>query len=208
MPKTRHNDRRCVGTGAALGVGDLALRFARSPDGILVPDLAEKLPGRGAWLSPSPSALTAALTKGGFARAFRAPAHLPEGMDEAAFAARIGELLQGRALEQLGLARRAGDLVSGSDTVMRSAKRLRAYLYPQDAAPDSVRKIRARLEKPPKTDHMELSIDAAALGQALGDLGIVHLGLIDGRVSDRVMWDIRRWAAWMPSGAEIMGRSA
>ena len=42
-------ERRCLASGKVLPKGCL-LRFVVGPDGQLVPDLAERLPGRGLWL--------------------------------------------------------------------------------------------------------------------------------------------------------------
>ena len=41
-------ERRCVATGASGPTEDL-IRFVADPDGVLTPDLAERLPGRGVW---------------------------------------------------------------------------------------------------------------------------------------------------------------
>ena len=43
-------ERRCIATGES-GPTDRLIRFALSPDGVVVPDLAARLPGRGVWLT-------------------------------------------------------------------------------------------------------------------------------------------------------------
>ena len=43
-------ERRCVVSGAVKPEAEL-LRVALGPDGVLVPDVAAKLPGRGGWVS-------------------------------------------------------------------------------------------------------------------------------------------------------------
>ena len=43
-------ERRCIVTGDVQPKGGL-IRFVVGPDGMVVPDLAEKLPGRGLWVS-------------------------------------------------------------------------------------------------------------------------------------------------------------
>ena len=49
-------DRTCIVTGAALP-RDQLIRIVSGPDGMAVVDLAEKLPGRGVWVSNSADAL-------------------------------------------------------------------------------------------------------------------------------------------------------
>ena len=58
-------ERRCIASGQVLKKADL-IRFVVAPDGVLVPDLQEKLPGRGIWLSSSREHLELARKKGFF----------------------------------------------------------------------------------------------------------------------------------------------
>ncbi|MEM9899578.1 MAG: DUF448 domain-containing protein, partial [Pseudomonadota bacterium] len=46
--KQRDRERTCIVTGKK-APGRQLLRFVLAPDGIIVPDLAAKLPGRGVW---------------------------------------------------------------------------------------------------------------------------------------------------------------
>ena len=54
-------ERRCIATGEVQPKRGL-IRFAVSPDGIIVPDVLEKLPGRGIWVSADRAALELAVT--------------------------------------------------------------------------------------------------------------------------------------------------
>ena len=58
--------RTCLGTGAVLPQAQL-LRFV-SVAGKLTPDPARRLPGRGAYCTPTPEAYAAAVAKRGFTR--------------------------------------------------------------------------------------------------------------------------------------------
>jgi predicted RNA-binding protein YlxR (DUF448 family) len=51
---------------------DALVRFVRSPDGQVVPDLQRKLPGRGVWVSLSREKVNEAVKKGLFSRGFAA----------------------------------------------------------------------------------------------------------------------------------------
>ena len=98
--------RTCIITGETDNSSNL-IRFVISPDGSLTPDLAEKLPGRGAYLMPKPEYITQALKKNKFAKHidFQKKVSLEE---IEAFTALVGNLLQRRFVEQLSLARRQG----------------------------------------------------------------------------------------------------
>ena len=66
--KTRDDpERRCIATGEVQPKRGL-IRFAIGPDGQIVPDVLEKLPGRGIWVAAEREALTTAVTKRLFAR--------------------------------------------------------------------------------------------------------------------------------------------
>ena len=103
----RDGTRRCLVSRERLP-RERMLRFVVAPDGAMVPDLAERLPGRGYWLSARADVVETAVRRGGFARAARRPvAVAPDLLAQlrAGLARRIGETL--------GLARRAGQVVFG-----------------------------------------------------------------------------------------------
>ena len=49
------------------------IRFALGPDSVVVPDVAAKLPGRGAWVRADRASVAQAAKKGAFSRAFKQP---------------------------------------------------------------------------------------------------------------------------------------
>lgn len=88
------------------------IRYVADDEGRVVPDLAGKLPGRGVWLAASRDAVVLAVRRNVFARELRRKVVVdPE------LAGRVEALLLRRCLQQLSLARRAGQLVAGFDQV-------------------------------------------------------------------------------------------
>src|SRR5476649_2223808 len=81
------------------------IRFAAGPDGVVVPDLARKLPGRGVWVAADRASVATAAKKGLFARAAKAKLTAPPDLP-----GQVEVLLKRRLLAGLGLARKAGDL--------------------------------------------------------------------------------------------------
>jgi predicted RNA-binding protein YlxR (DUF448 family) len=88
------------------------IRFVVGPDGALVPDLARRLPGRGAWVTAAKTAVAAAVKSKAFARSLKRPVRVPEDFPE-----RVEHLLEKRVTEALALANKAGLVVTGFEKV-------------------------------------------------------------------------------------------
>jgi predicted RNA-binding protein YlxR (DUF448 family) len=90
------------------------IRFVLSPQGEVLPDLDVKLPGRGAYTCVSARCLETAVRQRLFNRAFkREVSHLPAEQMKAL----VTSLMRERILGYLGLANRAGKIISGSSLV-------------------------------------------------------------------------------------------
>jgi predicted RNA-binding protein YlxR (DUF448 family) len=102
--------RRCLLTGQRAEAETL-LRFAvvkaEAAEGMVVPDPAHRLPGRGLWLAPAPDAVATAVAKGLFARAakrkLQVPADLPA-RSVAAWRAHVADQVRKARLAGLVLA--------------------------------------------------------------------------------------------------------
>ncbi|WP_235562653.1 RNA-binding protein, partial [Brevundimonas sp. Root1423] len=93
------------------------IRFVAAPDGSVAPDLARKLPGRGLWVAADRASIETAVKKNLFSRAAKAP------MKPAAdLADTVESLLAKRCLDQLGLARREGVLISGFEKSLANVR--------------------------------------------------------------------------------------
>ncbi|MEO1017371.1 MAG: DUF448 domain-containing protein [Pseudomonadota bacterium] len=88
------------------------IRFVLDPQGQVTPDLAEKLPGRGVWVCADRSHIELAVKRQLFARAFKSAATAPVDLAE-----HLAMALGRRALDTLGLALRAGEVICGFDKV-------------------------------------------------------------------------------------------
>lgn len=107
--------RRCLLTGQRADENSL-LRFAIDAAGVVTPDPAHRLGGRGLWLAPAADAVATAAAKGMFARAAKRKLQVP-----ADLAARSLEAWTAHAAAQVAKARRAGLVVAeaaADDTVL------------------------------------------------------------------------------------------
>ncbi len=186
--------RRCIATGVAAPRRHL-LRFVLSPDGAVTPDLAGRLPGRGAWVTPSIEALAEAVKKKLFNRAFSAPASVPGDLP-----ALVERLLVQRMVDALGLARRAGQAVSGAEKVAEfaAAGRARMLLLARDAGADARRRA-------PRNLALVDVLSAEEIGRAFARDRAVHAAVGAGELGRRLMDDSRRLTGLRPAGADQRG---
>jgi uncharacterized protein len=111
--------RSCLACREAKDKGSL-LRFVLAPDRTLVPDLQQKLPGRGVYTCMKASCLKQAAQKKQFARGFKGEVlgAEPEGL-----AKQVVEKLEERIAGYISLANKGGKIVSGSDQVLEKLKK-------------------------------------------------------------------------------------
>ena len=177
------SERRCIVTGEVQPKRGL-IRFVAGPDGLIVPDLAEKLPGRGIWVAADRAALDKAGTKGLFARAAKAPVRVPEGL-----AALVESALAKRVVELVSLARKAGDAVCGFEKVKGwlADGRARVLLQASDGSDRGKGKLWT-----PEGGRWFGCLSASELGLSFGRDHVIHGALAPGGLTDRVIREADR----------------
>ena len=108
------------------------IRFVVGPDNAIVPDLSEKLPGRGLWVTATSAALTEARKKRAFSRAAKQRVIVRDDLVEA-----VEAMLVASVQSLIGLARRAGAAIAGHAKVEDSLRHGKAALLMEasDGAP-------------------------------------------------------------------------
>jgi predicted RNA-binding protein YlxR (DUF448 family) len=171
--------------------------------GVVVPDLTATLPGRGIWLSAMGDVIETARTRGGFARAARCPVTVsPDLISE------LGAALTRRIVESLGLARRAGQAVSGFQKAREWLDGGRAGLVVQ-ASDGSAEERQRFLGSWHDRIEVVAPLDAARLGGVFGRGHAVHVVLARGRLAERVRCESGRLAGVLgiaPPPAGLAGR--
>jgi len=170
------------------------LRCVVGPDGVVVPDIEGRLPGRGLWLTPRRDIVERALQKRLFARAARRPVVTPPELAD-----RIESLLARRCSDLLGLARRAGHAVAGFERVGEAVRRGSAGLLLEalDGAEGGRRKLAVLGRGLPSVR----ALTAAELGAAFGRERVVHAA-VGGALALRLLADLARLAG-MRQAAEV-----
>lgn len=164
------------------------IRFALGPDGMMVPDLAGKLPGRGYWVVAERTALTDPQLEKRFSRAARQSVKLPEDL-----LSLLEKGLTERCCAILGLSRRAGKLTSGFERVLDviRGKRAGLLIIANDAGQDGRKKLCCRAFGLPIIS----PLSGADMARALGCTGVVVYAVMStGRLGDRLQIESRRLA--------------
>ena len=178
------SERRCAVTGQTgpkLGL----VRFAIGPDGTIVPDILEKLPGRGIWVSADREALEKAQKKDVFSRSAKQKLSVPEGLADL-----VEICLVRRVTDLLSMARKAGLAVAGYEKVKGWIESGRAELLLQ--ARDGSERGRKKLRPPSGPDSLVSVLDAAELGFAFGRENVIHAALAGGGLTTRVVEEAAR----------------
>lgn len=172
------------------------IRFAVSPSGEIVPDLEEKLPGRGLWLTPSADIVRRACAENVFSRAAQRNVTVPGNLSET-----LVSLLDRRCMDLIALARRAGVAVAGFEKVVKALANndVAVLIEAIDGADDGREKIARRA-----AGICAFSLwTADQLGGPFGRDKAVHVAISRGGLAKRLIRDGRRLESLRSEGVEI-----
>lgn len=203
MARKQDLDRQCALTREVRPVAEL-LRFVVSPDGEVVPDVDARAEGRGVWVTLGRRVVAEAVRRKAFARSLKASVRVPEDL-----AALAEQRLTERLLGALGLARKAGQIVTGATRVRSAiaAGQVLALLTATDAAPDGRNKLLGALRgwraaaaeaglEAPEVPHLEL-LGSAQMGLALGLENVIHAALVRGAAAEAALRRAERLARYV-----------
>jgi len=174
----------CIVTRSVRPVNEL-VRFVVAPDRTVVPDLKGRLPGRGVWVTATADAIDVAEKRKLFARGFHEPATVVPGL-----AARTDERMTAALIGALGLARKAGTVVTGFakvEAALASGTAIGIF-HATEAAEDGVRKLDAAAQRSgrPRPPAIRL-LSSEELDLALGGANVIHAALLAGGASEAVL---------------------
>ena len=184
MPKAKITaiERRCLVSGKTEATSAL-IRFVVSPEGQVVPDPGNDLPGRGAWITAHQAAVGTAVKKGHLGQYFSRQGN-PVSVDPS-MADQVGGILSQRCLNYLGLAKRAGQIVAGYEKVRAALKTGRAAVRIEAA--DASAADGPKLQKLAGEIPVVRLFEVEELSLALGRQNVVHAALAPGGLADRFL---------------------
>lgn len=170
--------RTCIGCRSEGEKADL-IRLVRYEDQVVV-DYHAKLPGRAAYVCPRLSCIRQAMKKRRLEAALKSEGplgyrDLPE---------KIAEAIRAQILAFLGLAARAGSLLSGWNSVRAAKGGLALILLADDASENTQREFADRAVK--------LGLTKEELGRAIGKPPRSVVGLSDPRLAARLRRELER----------------
>ncbi|MGH1354174.1 MAG: RNA-binding protein [Thalassovita sp.] len=187
------SERKCIATGEVQPKHGL-IRFVVGPDAQVVPDLAEKLPGRGIWVSADRTALETAVTKKLFSRSAKQPVQASADLIQ-----QTEDLLTRRIIDLISLARKGGRAVAGFEKVKDWLVKEEAQVLIQ--ASDGSGRGKSKLSTPHYGSFIGW-LTADELGQAFGRQTVIHVALGAGGLTRRVVDEAARLKGLRASDGE------
>lgn len=187
-------ERRCIATGETQPKSGL-IRFVIGPEAQIVPDVLEKLPGRGIWVTSDRDALEKAVTKGLFSRGAKQKVQVPEGLLDT-----VETALTRRLIDLISLARKGGYAITGYEKVKGLLANDAAEVLVQ--ASDGSERGKSKLRPPEGEDGFIGVLSASELGLAFGREHVIHGALAAGGLTTRIVEEAKRLAGMRGYGGE------
>ncbi|HEY8275976.1 MAG TPA: RNA-binding protein [Methyloceanibacter sp.] len=170
--------RRCALTRTRRPKEEL-IRFVLGPDCLIVPDLRERLPGRGVWLTASEDCVAEAAKCNAFSSALKTKVSVPSDL-----APKVDQLLAEAALSALAIANKAGQVVFGFAKIEEAIAKgaVIALLHAKEASEDGCRKLDGKFRVESRDQRVAPShmFSTDELGLASGRTNVIHAALIQG----------------------------
>lgn len=197
--------RLCAVTRAQQPVEQL-IRFVLGPDGVIVPDLARKLPGRGVWVGATRDTVSAAVRQKAFARSLKQQVSLPDDLPGL-----VERLLNKRLGGSISMANKAGVVVTGFSKVeeLIAAGKAAVLIHAADGSADGKAKLDRRFkalwgaEVAESTTVNELT--GPELDLAIGRSNVVHAAATESGASRAIVQEAGRLRRYR--GRSLSGRT-
>ena len=192
-------ERQCLVSGETRLKTEM-IRFVVSPDNVVMPDIAGKLPGRGVWVSANKQAVSDAVTKGLFNRGFKSKVSLPENL-----CGQTEALLARRLLGLITMGVKSGYMLLGFDQVKTAAGS--DYLAWRIEASDGAEGGRGKIRVLTKAVSRELEkpvtpvlgcFSSETLGKAVGRDHITHAAIKPGSMAKSISQAAQRLSGFLP----------
>lgn len=187
-PQDDDAERRCIVSRETEGKSGL-VRFVVGPDNTVVPDVLEKLPGRGMWVTSTREAINEAVAKGLFSRAAKTSVSA-----DAELADQVEAILARRVVDMLSMGRKAGRAVAGLEKVKTWLIDEKAVVLLQ--ASDGSERGKTALRPPDGQETLISCLTSSELGMAFGRDTVIHAAMTRDGITNRVLFDAARLAGF------------
>ena len=170
---------------------DQLVKYVVAPDGRLVVDYRQRLPGRGAYTCADLSCLKAAVERNQFQRSFRGRC---QQVDYDSLAAEFSQAVEQKIINLLGMGRKSGQVVSGSNAIiaaLRSNTDLSLVIITKDISTAIAEKIKVLSERHQVNCSQLFSKDL--LGQILGKGERSVVAVQAGALAEAILIELQRY---------------
>ena len=173
--------RMCVACRERLPRNDL-IRLVVDSEGQVFYDRYLKAPGRGVHVCYSFACIQQAIKTRAISRALKRPVQVP---DAEALRATIVHGVEARLDNSLRIGSQGGWIVSGTDVILRNARRVCLLISATDIAEDTLRRLRTAVGRE-RVPWVQYGL-ALSLGASQGREARVALGVVDQTWSERLL---------------------
>lgn len=181
--------RRCIVSGVSKSPEQM-VRFVVGPDMQIVPDVVQKLPGRGYWVTAERDVITRAVERAQFSKAAKCAVKCPDDLPGL-----VERLLVQRCVDLLGLARRAGQAITGFSQVepalREQAGRIAALVEASGSGGADRGKLVTYARKRGSVRIIGC-LSESEIGLAFGRENVVHAALARGPLAERFIAEADR----------------
>jgi predicted RNA-binding protein YlxR (DUF448 family) len=201
-------ERTCAVTSQK-GPPETMIHFCLSPEGLVVPDLRRKLPGRGVWVLAQRAIVDQAAQRQVFSRGFKTKAVVEPGLAEL-----VERLLEDEALQFLSIVNKAGLVSAGAfkaEEAIRAGSVV-ALIHAREASNHGVvkleRLVKSRLGPEAQRVARINLFSSRQLDLALGRTNVIHAALREGEASAAFLTRARRLGHYRDQDTEIPSEAA
>lgn len=176
--------RRCISSGETCHKSDM-IRFVVDPNKEILPDISEKLPGRGIWVKTNRIFLEKAISKKLFLKTAKEKVSVRNDL-----LTLVEALLLKNVIALISLSRKSGIAVSGFEKVKSTLTdgSAKALIQARDGSVGQKSKLRPPVGRNSYID----CLSSQELGLAFGRNYVVHASLTSGGLSKRVVHEASR----------------
>ena len=186
-------ERKCIVRNQVLPAAEL-LRFVINDDGMVLPDIHARAPGRGVWVTADRSCIEQACKKV-FSRGFKRNACVPADLAE-----QVELQLRRFCLDLMALARRSGDLLGGYEKVRSEIRKARPgwIIEAKDGSEGGREKILALCLGVWDEVPLVGCFDAGELGKVFGQSHANHVLMHSGAIASNLGLQLQRLSGFTP----------
>ena len=167
------------------------VRYVVAPDGAVLVDYRQRLPGRGAYTCIATQCLCDAVKKKSFQRCFKGKSH---SVDATALTQQLIMAIEKKIASLIGMSRKSGQIISGSNAIIESLRKnssIALVLIAADISAAIGQKIETLAQR--KNIYSARLYDKQMIGQMLGKEERSVIAVQTGLLADSLLNELHRY---------------